>query len=191
MLMASTGQLARRSVHAVFEVRLTVRSQSSPVKAGGVILARRTKLARCHCEWFPFRSIVFRTLDECAIVSFDIPMPFFAIRAFTCAHGTFFTHQLVRVVSGPVSSVPVVEPHVVEVISVRHAHFAAEYQHARLVSDYGSVPASAGRAEVTVKTAITEGQHLGEHVGRLDRRRTLQRSAWKEERDEHNYKPSL
>ena len=190
MLMASTGQLARRSVHAVFEVRLSVRSQSSPVKAGGVILARRTKLARCHCECFPFRSIVLRALDECAIVSFDIPVTFFAIRAFARAHGTFLAHQLVRVVSGPVSSVPVVEPHVVEVISVRHAHLAAEYHHAGLVGDHGGVSASAGRAEVAVKTAITQGHHLGKHVGRLDRRRTLHRPAWKEERDEHDYKPS-
>ena len=127
MLPSSAGKLARWTVHATLKVGLSIRAQARPVKAGGVVFALRTELSGGDGERLPLCSVRFRAWDECPIICLDVHVTLLVIRSFTRAHCTLLADQLVWVVRGPVARVPVVQPHVVQVVTVRYPHFASKY----------------------------------------------------------------
>ena len=98
------------------------------------------------------------------------------------AHGALLAHELVRVVRGPVPGVPVVQPHVIQVVPVRDPDLASEDEHPRLVVHDRAVAAPPGRAVVAVEPAIAEGLHLRENVAR--EHGLVDRAAGQDQRDD-------
>ena len=164
VLPSAARKVTVRAVHPTLQVGLRVGPQPGPVEARRVVLARGTKLARCHRQGLPLRPELFRARYESAVVRFDVPVAVLLIRALAGAHRALLANELVGIVRGPVACVPVVQPHVVEVVTVWYPHLAPEHEHPGLVGHHCGVAASTRGAVVPVKTAIAEWFHPGPDV---------------------------